>query len=100
MEWSKIVTAHFQAYSGAPDTRCKLMVIFRCNLPIARCYKQFLEGTTAFATSGRTFTCNGIVATDYLQWFTCNAIFHSIEIMIAADNDIQCKLFENPIKIG
>ena len=55
---------------------------FRCDLPIARCYKQFLEGTTAFATSGRTSTCNGIVARDYLQWFTCNASFHSIEILI------------------
>ena len=57
-----------------------------CDLPIVRCYKQFLEGTTAFATSGMTCTCNGIVATDYLQWFTCDACFYSIEIIITSSH--------------
>ena len=71
------------------------MVIFRCDLPIARCYKQLLEGTTALAMSGRTLTCNGIVATGYLQWFTCDASFHSIDIMIASSHmDIHMKAYE------
>ena len=71
------------------------MVIFRCDLPIARCYKQFLEGTTAFARSGRTFTCNGIVATDYMQLFTCDASFYSIQIMITSSHmDIHMKAYE------
>ena len=48
--------------------------------------------TTDFATSGRAFTCNGIVAIDYLQWFTCDDSFHSIEITIASSHmDIHMK---------
>ena len=73
------------------------MVIVRCDLPIAVCYKQFLEGTTAFAMSGRTFTCNGTVAKDYFQWFTCDASFHSIEIMITSSHiaiHMKCKAYE------
>ena len=54
-----------------------------------------LEGTTAFATSSRIFTCNGILAMVYLQWFTCDASFHSIEIMITSSHmDIYMKANE------
>ena len=54
-----------------------------------------LEGTTAFATSSRIFTCNGILAMVYLQWFTCEASFHPIEIMITSSHtDIYMKAYE------
>ena len=56
-----------------------------------------MDATTAFATSGRTFTCNGIVAKDYLQQFTCDASFQSIEITIASSHmNIHMKAYEIP----
>ena len=54
-----------------------------CNLLFAGGCKKFLEATTALAMCGMTFIYNGIFSTNYLQWFTCGANFHSIEIMVA-----------------
>ena len=39
------------------------MVIFRCDLLIAGCCEQFLEGATALTTYVM-----------YLQWSTCNSL--------------------------
>ena len=45
---------------------------------------QILEGTTALAMNVMSYTCNGLLATVYVQWFTCNSIFFSMAIAITS----------------
>ena len=60
------------------------------------CFEQFLEATTALATSDMPCTCNGLLATFYLQHCTCNGNFHLIEIIVASSCiRNQMKAYEN-----
>ena len=36
-----------------------------------------------------SFTCNDLLVTVYLQWFTCNAYFHWIEILITYETSSE-----------
>ena len=60
------------------------MAIFGSDLLIAGCCEQFLEGTTALVTCVLSCTCNGPLATAYMQWFTCNANFHLMEMTVTS----------------
>ena len=77
-----ICTCTFYSVKPLTDVASKLHIMLAiCSL---KGVEQFLEVTSALATSGMSLTCNGLFATDYLQWFTCDANFHSIEIMMAS----------------
>ena len=87
----------------ALDRCCKLMVIFGCDLLIAGCCEQFLEGTTYLATYVLSCTCNCLLATVYLQQFICEIILTAAcmsYIMKACANlRLMVKPFENQILI-
>ena len=68
--------------------------------------KQFMEVNLALAMCDIPCTCNGLLATVYLQWYTCDTNFHPIEIMIVSSHmSILMKAYEilsneNCMKIG
>ena len=64
------------------------MVIFRCEIPIARCYKQFLEGAKALAMSGMSCTYTGLLA------IACNANLFSMGLVIASSNIIWKLMYD------
>ena len=68
---------------------------FFCDLSISGHCNQFLIVTLALAMCGIPCTYNGLLATVYLQWFTCDANFHPIEIIIVPSHmSILMKAYE------
>ena len=68
---------------------------FCCNLTVAGCCKQFLVVSLILVLCGIPCTCKGLLATVYLQWFTCDSNFHPIEIMIVSSHmSILMKAYE------
>ena len=60
------------------------MVIFGYDLLIVGCCEQFQGATTAFAKCVMSCACNGLLATVYMQWFTCDAYIHLMEITVTS----------------
>ena len=58
------------------------MATFAGDMLIARVCEQFLETKTTLAMCSILCTLNGIVATDYIEWCTCDGNFYPIEISI------------------
>ena len=75
------------------------MGIFICSLRSAHCRVLHIVAGSYYSSSNMwlPFTCNDLLATVYLQWFTCDANFHSIEMIIASSHmRYHRKAYENP----
>ena len=79
------------------------MTCYCCDLPIAGDCKQLLVVTLALTMCGIPCrpTRNRLLATVYLQWFTCNPNCYPIEIMVLSSHmSILMKPYGNLKKIG
>ena len=65
----------------ALDRRCMKMTVFGCYLLIAGGYMELLK-LLQLLQHVAYYTRNGLIATVYLKWFTCDANSYLIEMFI------------------